>query len=759
MKNEKENITSHENIDKLFKDEKLEYDIQFKKNKLPLYDSEKDDIEKSELTSNIDCFKFELNDNKRSYSISAKSKSDIPYMIVIPKEYNELPVTKIKKKGFSECNNLSIIIFEDKSNIKSIGKFAFYNCSALESIELPKSIEDIKDCAFCSCKNLKEVYVYSKYPPKLGKASICDTSENLEIYVEKDSVSVYKIWYGWMMYKDNILPLMKNISSNLGFFKFELNEDKNSYTVYARDRHNLPKNLVIPTYYNKKDVTIIGYIGFAAGKFESVILPEKLKIVGEYAFQCTDFLKELIIPDSVERIEYAGCGSSTTNYGYKIVSDSILKKIIFGENSKLNYIGKYAFWGHLKMTEFTIPKEVKTIDKKAIGANSIEYIDIPKGVESIEDDIFQYCLKLKKINVDIKNKNYKDIDGVLYSKDGTALVAYPFGRNDFYYIVPSNVNNIHNIFYNGLFYNNFRALYVNSVEPPSIPENMLYFSSKATKIYVPSSSYKKYINSSSWKNMKNIIYPQNIIKNNLAIKDNTLVQYVGNDENVFIPEYINKIQNYALNGCENLKNIYVQEGNKAFKAINGVLYNENLTKLIYYPEAKTNEEYEILESTNILGFNAFSICENLVKIKVHKELKVIEDYNFYYSPKLKEIINVDCEDNIYVIGNYVLYLCNSIEKAKFMSIKSIGKSVLNHCENLNEITFGPMIQDMPKSIYFSSNLINIFAVVPPKINDISYGLTIYVPKESVELYKASGWGMWCGRIRNNIYPLSEKIVQ
>ena len=52
-------------------------------------------------------------------------------------------------------------------------------------------------------------------------------------------------------------------------------------------------------------------------------------------------------------------------------------------------------------------------------------LSIPKTVVSIGEQNFNACLKLRSINVDVDNPVYKDIEGVLYSIDGTILYVYP----------------------------------------------------------------------------------------------------------------------------------------------------------------------------------------------------------------------------------------------------------------------------------------------------------------------------------------------
>jgi hypothetical protein len=63
---------------------------------------------------------------------------------------------------------------------------------------------------------------------------------------------------------------------------------------------------------------------------------------------------------------------------------------------------------------------------------------------SIGDDAFDFCWQLQKIHVDINNRNFLDLDGVLFSKDMTKLIRYPEGKEDTSYNIPDGVTDIGN---------------------------------------------------------------------------------------------------------------------------------------------------------------------------------------------------------------------------------------------------------------------------------------------------------------------------
>jgi hypothetical protein len=80
---------------------------------------------------------------------------------------------------------------------------------------------------------------------------------------------------------------------------------------------------------------------------------------------------------------------------------------------------------HLRnFSKLIIPNGVKSIGKKAFQTSNISNITIGTGVQEIGDDAFD-CLLLESINVDKDNEHFQSIDGFLYNKEKTRLIACP----------------------------------------------------------------------------------------------------------------------------------------------------------------------------------------------------------------------------------------------------------------------------------------------------------------------------------------------
>ena len=98
---------------------------------------------------------YELNEEGAGYTVTGiGTATDTD--IVIPSEYNDLPVTSIGDYAFSECTSLTSVDIPD--SVTSIGSSAFFYCTSLTSIDIPDSVTSIGDWAFDSCTSLTDVY-------------------------------------------------------------------------------------------------------------------------------------------------------------------------------------------------------------------------------------------------------------------------------------------------------------------------------------------------------------------------------------------------------------------------------------------------------------------------------------------------------------------------------------------------------------------------------------------------------------------------
>lgn len=104
-------------------------------------------------------------------------------------------------------------------------------------------------------------------------------------------------------------------------------------------------------------------------------------------------------------------------------------------------IGQNAFSDN-KLTSINIPDSVTSIGDDAFADNNLTSIIIGNSVTSIGNRAFFYSPHLTSITVNTQNSMYSSLDGVLFNKDRTVLIAYPFGKQGSSYTIPSGVTSI-----------------------------------------------------------------------------------------------------------------------------------------------------------------------------------------------------------------------------------------------------------------------------------------------------------------------------
>jgi len=145
------------------------------------------------------------------------------------------------------------------------------------------------------------------------------------------------------------------------------------------------------------------------------------------------------------------------------IVDVMEKKVIIEEG--VTSIGSNAFWGVRNMTDLTIANTVTTIGYQSFfsclalaeltiptsvthissgafsNCHALTEVTVPNSVKTLGINIFEYCSKLTAIKVDVANSAYSSVNGVLFDKAQTALVAYPAGKQGVYSI-PNTVTSI-----------------------------------------------------------------------------------------------------------------------------------------------------------------------------------------------------------------------------------------------------------------------------------------------------------------------------
>lgn len=200
-------------------------------------------------------------------------------------------------------------------------------------------------------------------------------------------------------------------------------------------------DIVIPD-----SVTNIGdYAFWNCRSLTNIVIPDSVTSIGDNAFEYCFSLSNLIIPDGVTSIgdgAFVGCNSLSS----VVIPDSV------------SCIGNNAFWGCESLTDIVIPDSVASIGDYAFyDCSSLTEVVIPDSVTSIGDKAFFWCRSLTDIVipesvVNLKGNPFCRWDGelkclspyfiydnkVLFDKDKSKIIAFR-DKDTTSYAIPDSV--------------------------------------------------------------------------------------------------------------------------------------------------------------------------------------------------------------------------------------------------------------------------------------------------------------------------------
>ena len=345
----------------------------------------------------------------------------------------------------------------------------------------------------------------------------------------------------------------------------------------------------------------------------------------------------------------------------------------------LREIGLDAFAGCSELKDIQFPDSLEAIATGAFAGTQLETVTIPQNVREIGPGAFHFTSKMCNIEVHENNQYFCSVDGILFSKDLTAILCYPAGRNEKAYSIPEGVARIGGTCFAG-----------SCLEKVDIPDSVLTIETGAFELC----------------GLKSIDLPPHLQTIGEA------VIYATSIESVVIPASVQRIADNAFSVCSSLKSIDVEEGNVFYSSKEGVLFDAAKTTLCCYPAGKTTGEYVIPEGvTEIrrfaiagcafltkvtlpdsllsIGDNAFAYCDHLTEITIPDKVSMIAEDTFIQCGGLKSVaipISVDLIENHAFIECFALSVVHYAGSRDQWESITIGEG--NECLTGAEIIFG-----------------------------------------------------------------------
>ena len=292
-------------------------------------------------------------------------------------------VTEINDFAFEGCKKLTELVFP--AGMTRIGMNAIRDCTGLKNISFSGAVTKMDEWSFLGCTGLTEITI-PEGTEYIGASAFAGCANLTTISIPKSITYI-----GMDAFSGTALTSTESWVGECLYIDHCL--------ISARQD---AVNVVI-----RPGTTVIAEGAFLNHDvLMSVTIPEGVATIGVYAFRGCTRLVDISIPGSVTKIDID------------------------------------AFEGCQSLKTITLPKKLQTIGEHAFAnCNGLTKIEIPRSVTEIGIGAFCICQNLKAIEVDSGNAAFSSVDGVLFSKDQTELMAYPCGKTGAYQI-PEGVERI-----------------------------------------------------------------------------------------------------------------------------------------------------------------------------------------------------------------------------------------------------------------------------------------------------------------------------
>lgn len=319
--------------------------------------------------------------------------------------------TLVPNFAFADCKKLRDLRLP--RGMYRVGKNAFENCRSITKITLPMLTMTISDSAFRGCENLDRVY-FGPMITEIGSSA----------------------FFGCSKLKSVSLPgSIESIAANAfekccGIRRFSISEDNAYYEViddvlFSKDKKRIvryPTGRKTDIYHIPDGVESIGGCAFESAQYlKKIVLPNSVREIcdkgfakcislvtaeldpsltriGDGAFDCDRELKNITLPDS---LEYLGCGA--------FMSCESIRSVVIPRG--ITVLRQHVFCHCRGLLEVTLPETLEEIQEYAFAcALSLKQIDIPLSVNMIYDFSFRDCKRLMTVTIPRRTDRDKKSD-------------------------------------------------------------------------------------------------------------------------------------------------------------------------------------------------------------------------------------------------------------------------------------------------------------------------------------------------------------
>ena len=657
--------------------------------------------------------------------------------VVIPEKVNcngvEYRVTSIGENAFSNCSSLASVTIGN--SVTSIGNNAFGGCSSLTSITIGNSVTSIERDVFGGCSSLTSIiwnakkckdFEYSDTPFYYHYAPSGDIRDKITSFIFGDSVEHIPAY---------LCSGMSNLTSvTIGNGVTSIGDD--AFSGYSFNTSVYISDVAAwcnISFYNKSSNPLCYSNLYLNGELvTSLVIPEGINSIGNYAFCTCTSLTSITIPNSVTSIGFSAFESCTGLNSVNISDIAAWCNINFYDSSSNPLCNaKKIYLNGKELTDLVIPESVKTIKKYAFkGYSRLASIEIPKSITSIKESAFLDCTELSSVNIsDIAAWCNIDFEGwdsnpLYYAKN-----LYLNGKKVTDLVIPESVKTIKKYAFNG--YSGLTSIEIsNSIT--SIGSSAFNGCTGLTSIEIPNSVTS--IGSSAFNGCTGLT-------------------------SIEIPNSVTSIGSSAFSRCTSLISVIWNATRcKDFSSNTKIPFGTQIVSFTFGDAVEYIPAYlcygmdkltsiSIPNSVTSIGDNVFEGCSSLSSVKWN-----VKKYNDFSSKEIpfasNPITSFTFGDDVERIPAYLCYNMADLSSIVIPnSVTEIGASAFEGCDKLRTVEIGKGITSIGDKAFADCSAIysmGIDAIIPPIVesstfNNVSRTTQIKVPCSAVAAYQASSY--------------------
>ena len=205
---------------------------------------------------------------------------------------------------------------------------------------------------------------------------------------------------------------------------------------------------------------------------------------------------------------------------------------------------------------------------------------------------------------------------------------------------------------------------------------------------------------------------------------------------ITIPENVRFMGNNPFAGCPDL---VLKNESPYFNLVDGALYNQDFSRLIYYPINSPSTEYKIKSGTKLVGKHVFFMCNMLQKIEIPSSVIKLENNPFSGCQNLKlenHSPNYNIVDDVIYDADFssVTGCLNSIKTDRLVlkNVKRICRNSFWNCKGIKTIVLPNTLQTIGYNPFVGCTNIEFVSNSPEYV--VENGILFTADKSTIVCY-------------------------